>query len=179
MGISIGSAPNPRFRTDRNPRWFTGCRLSMADERNAPIHRRHSKFLLPGMNPRFSYSHTRPRGTQSRLPAETVCKTRVNAIPSVDQKLGRESSLPAGCHCRMKGRREQGPALQGGKERKHPVVLSNHGVFLDWIPAITYFRTGRHYHRPRKLNCRVRNGNECCLSGMFTGKSRVRQLSCD
>ena len=42
------------------------------------------------------------------------------------------------------------------------------------IPAITYFRTGRHYHRPRELNCRVRNGNECGLLGKVTGKSQVR-----
>ena len=28
-------------------------------------------------------------------------------------------------------------------------------------PAMTYFHTFRHYHRPWWLNCRVRNGNEC------------------
>lgn len=44
------------------------------------------------------------------------------------------------------------------------------------IPAITYFRTCRHYHRPQELNCRVRNGNECGLLGKFTGKLHVRQL---
>lgn len=37
------------------------------------------------------------------------------------------------------------------------------------FPAITYFRTGGHYHRPWKLNCRVRNGNECDLPGIVTG----------
>lgn len=44
------------------------------------------------------------------------------------------------------------------------------------IPAITYFRTGRHYHRLQGLNCRVRNGNECGPPDMVTGKSRERKL---
>jgi hypothetical protein len=39
-------------------------------------------------------------------------------------------------------------------------------------PAITCFRTFRHYHRPGKLNGRVRNGNACDLPGMFTGIRR-------
>ena len=39
------------------------------------------------------------------------------------------------------------------------------------IPAITYFRTCGHYHRPEELNDRVRNGNECDLAGLVTGKS--------
>ena len=34
---------------------------------------------------------------------------------------------------------------------------------------MTYFRTGGHYHRLQKLNCRVRNGNECFLQDVFTG----------
>lgn len=29
-----------------------------------------------------------------------------------------------------------------------------------------------HYHRPRKLNDRVRDGNGCGLPGMVTGKER-------
>ena len=45
------------------------------------------------------------------------------------------------------------------------------------IPAVTYFRTCGHYHRPQELNCRVRNGNECGLLGKFTGKLRVRKSS--
>lgn len=47
---------------------------------------------------------------------------------------------------------------------------------LKMIPAITYFRTCGHYHRPGKLNCRVRNGNECGLPGIVTGNSQVGQL---
>ena len=35
---------------------------------------------------------------------------------------------------------------------------------------MTYFRTCGHYHRPRELNGRVRNGNECDLTRMVTGK---------
>ena len=38
------------------------------------------------------------------------------------------------------------------------------------FPAITCFRAGRHYHRPEELNDRVRNGNECDLRGIVTGK---------
>ena len=40
------------------------------------------------------------------------------------------------------------------------------------FPAITYFRTGMHYHRPRELNGRVRNGNVCFLVGIVTGMHR-------
>ena len=58
-------------------------------------------------------------------------------------------------------------------ESKKPAILSNRR-FFEMIPAITYFRTGRHYHRPRELNCRVRNGNECDLPGKVTGKSQRR-----
>ena len=39
-------------------------------------------------------------------------------------------------------------------------------------PAITYFRTFGHYHRPRLLNGRVRNGNACFQPGMVTGRTR-------
>jgi hypothetical protein len=46
------------------------------------------------------------------------------------------------------------------------------------IPAMTYFRTFRHYHRPKELNGRVRNGNECFLPGKVTGKrARGRRTS--
>lgn len=40
------------------------------------------------------------------------------------------------------------------------------------FPAITYFRTGGHYHRPYELNGRVRNGNVCFLTGIVTGIHR-------
>src|SRR6266576_462712 len=33
-------------------------------------------------------------------------------------------------------------------------------------PGDTYFRAGRHYHRPGELNSCVRDGNRCFLSGM-------------
>ena len=36
-------------------------------------------------------------------------------------------------------------------------------------PAMTYFRTFGHYHRPQLLNGRVRNGNACFQLGMVTG----------
>ena len=42
---------------------------------------------------------------------------------------------------------------------------------MNKIPAITYFRTCGHYHRPCELNDRVRNGNECDLAGKVTGNS--------
>lgn len=37
---------------------------------------------------------------------------------------------------------------------------------------MTYFRAGGHYHRPRELNGRVRNGNACDLTRKVTGKQR-------
>lgn len=55
------------------------------------------------------------------------------------------------------------------------------------FPAITYFRTGGHYHRPCELNGRVRNGNVCFLTGIVTGiresaskaaLSRVKKSKC-
>ena len=46
---------------------------------------------------------------------------------------------------------------------------------LCLIPAMTYFRTGMHYHRPQKLNERVRNGNECFQLGIVTGNAQRHQ----
>lgn len=40
---------------------------------------------------------------------------------------------------------------------------------------MTYFRACKHYHRPCELNDRVRNGNECDLAGLVTGKSALRR----
>jgi hypothetical protein len=45
--------------------------------------------------------------------------------------------------------------------------------FLEKDPAMTYFRTFRHYHRPWQLNGRVRNGNACDLPSMVTGSRGV------
>ena len=42
---------------------------------------------------------------------------------------------------------------------------------------MTYFRAVEHYHRPCELNDRVRNGNECILAGIVTGKKRMRQMT--
>ena len=55
----------------------------------------------------------------------------------------------------------------GGRTKKAP---SEDGAKM--FPAITYFRTGGHYHRPCKLNGRVRNGNVCFLAGKVTGIRR-------
>jgi hypothetical protein len=52
---------------------------------------------------------------------------------------------------------------------KEPPGLMARG--FEKIPAMTYFRACGHYHRPRELNDRVRNGNECDLAGVVTGKS--------
>ena len=46
------------------------------------------------------------------------------------------------------------------------------GAFLK--SGSTYFRTGGHYHRLRKLNCCVRDGNRCDLSDKFTGMTSPR-----
>ena len=67
---------------------------------------------------------------------------------------------------------------KGPKETKKPAVritLMDELQVFCMIPAITYFRTGRHYHRLQELNCRVRNGNECGLLDIVTGNPRVRQ----
>ena len=45
-------------------------------------------------------------------------------------------------------------------------------------PALTYFRT-KHYHRPRLLDCRVRNGNGYFQPGMGTGRRLRRAFSRD
>ena len=37
-------------------------------------------------------------------------------------------------------------------------------------PGDTYFHAGMHYHRLRKLNCCVRDGNRCDLSDMVAGR---------
>jgi hypothetical protein len=39
---------------------------------------------------------------------------------------------------------------------------------------MTYFRACGHYHRPRELNGRVRNGNVCFLTRKVTGKDMER-----
>ena len=44
-------------------------------------------------------------------------------------------------------------------------------------PALTYFRAV-HYHRPKLLDCRVRNGNGYFQLGMGTG-SRLKMDSTD
>ncbi len=53
--------------------------------------------------------------------------------------------------------------------RKNPRCDLQRGFLVWMIPAITYFRAGMHYHRPWKLNGRVRNGNVCGLPSIVTG----------
>ena len=60
------------------------------------------------------------------------------------------------------------PTLNGGAQKK----LRPKSQLKKMFPAITYFRTGMHYHRPCKLNGRVRNGNVCFLAGKVTGIRR-------
>src|SRR5262249_29156757 len=50
------------------------------------------------------------------------------------------------------------------------------GCFVR-TPAMTYSRASRHYHRPRMLNGRVRNGNGCGHPGVLTGKALSTQPS--
>jgi hypothetical protein len=52
-------------------------------------------------------------------------------------------------------------------------LLNSSGVF-EIKPGDTYFRAGRHYHRPGKLNGCVRDGNRCFLSGMVARKGPQR-----
>ena len=53
---------------------------------------------------------------------------------------------------------------------KTPLDLVKSAGFLKIKPGDTYFRAGRHYHRPGKLNGCVRDGNRCFLSGMVARK---------
>ena len=62
----------------------------------------------------------------------------------------------------------------GGKEQKKAPHPEGQGWGWCSFPAITYFRACGHYHELSELNCRVRNGNECFLTDIVTGKGRVR-----
>ena len=75
----------------------------------------------------------------------------------------------------------RGPAIctaQKCVERKNDAARSFEAAGrVKMIPAITYFRTFRHYHRLKGLNGRVRNGNECFPLGKVTGKKPGRGVS--
>ena len=69
------------------------------------------------------------------------------------------------------------PRLQGkgnSKQKPRSTLLSRRGFCIK--PGDTYFRAGRHYHRPGKLNGCVRDGNRCFLSGMVARKSAGARL---
>ena len=74
-------------------------------------------------------------------------------------------------------RKSRAPALRPvaalAWRKKTTRRLSSTGCFM--VPAITYFRTFQHYHRPEKLNDRVRNGNVCFLLGKVTGERAERR----
>jgi hypothetical protein len=53
-------------------------------------------------------------------------------------------------------------AAQTGISVPRPVV---------WIPAMTYFRGGSHYHRRQSFHGRVRDGNGWYRQTMFTGNT--------
>jgi hypothetical protein len=65
----------------------------------------------------------------------------------------------------------QGDANEPYRNEKSPSCRNNWG-FLK--PGDTYFHAGMHYHRLRKLNCCVRDGNRCDLSDMVAGKTLRR-----
>ena len=71
-------------------------------------------------------------------------------------------------------RREQAQRQRGGAvvslslKRKPPHPDRTRGLRKD--PAMTYSRGVSHYHRRRKLNYCVRNGNRCGLSALVTGR---------
>jgi hypothetical protein len=76
-----------------------------------------------------------------------------------------------------------GRSLQGrGLDEKTPRDFTVGGVLASLSrkrlerkkPGDTYFRAGRHYHRPGKLNGCVRNGNRCFLSGMVARRGSQR-----
>lgn len=56
--------------------------------------------------------------------------------------------------------------------KKPPTAQRAAGGLMN-NPAMTYFRTGMHYHRPLLLNGRVRNGNACLQQGIVTGMTLI------
>jgi hypothetical protein len=64
-------------------------------------------------------------------------------------------------------------AFTGRAKKRQPANFRLRAVLM--VPAITYFRTFQHYHRPEKLNDRVRNGNVCFLLGKVTGERAERR----
>lgn len=65
----------------------------------------------------------------------------------------------------MKG--EAGDRTLKNYKRKKPLQISLKRLLKT---GNTYFRTGGHYHRLRKLDFCVRDGNRYDLSDMVTGK---------
>ena len=61
-----------------------------------------------------------------------------------------------------------------GGNAKTPLDVWNVGGVFENKPGDTYFRAGRHYHRPGKLNGCVRDGNRCFLSGMVARRGAAR-----
>jgi hypothetical protein len=61
---------------------------------------------------------------------------------------------------------------RGGKKARTPEVLEAPGALCELIRQhlLSHFW---YYHRLRKLNYRVRNGNGCDLSDMVAGKERT------
>jgi hypothetical protein len=57
---------------------------------------------------------------------------------------------------------------------KTPLDSVESAGFLEIKPGDTYFRAGRHYHRPGELNGCVRDGNRCFLSGMVARRNAGR-----
>src|SRR5437868_11645610 len=61
--------------------------------------------------------------------------------------------------------------------KKTPLDFAVGGVWRqgrEIKPGDTYFRAGRHYHRPGELNGCVRDGNRCFLYGMVARRDPQR-----
>lgn len=61
------------------------------------------------------------------------------------------------------------------KQKTHPDFSGR--VFLIIFPAVTYSPSFHQYHRRKKLNYRVRNGNGCILLTIPTGKKIMNYLT--
>ncbi len=75
----------------------------------------------------------------------------------------------------LRANKARGERIGASRVRKKRTAHGGVREPSQMVPAITYFRTFQHYHRPEELNDRVRNGNECFPPGKVTGKRQERR----
>jgi hypothetical protein len=93
---------------------------------------------------------------------------RVGMRPSCGRAPG--SSFADTRELRPSSTFEKGPACSEPKNERRTRRSELHLALLGIRPALTYFPVARQYHRPQRLNGRVRNGIGCAPLGMDTGQ---------